>query len=186
MQSPKVRGWRALGVKLSSLYRTGTMCDVPPRRSRLRPGWPWPHRHARRRHYGSAACDGGALGYLHQFGQHVFGCDEARIIVVDMCHSGDVADQANRCAADLTGSSRDVVRHRENPRGLLINKEVFEPTLFGVSSGASRRFLAPSTLIFISPSGLMQPCCSPGMALNKQFCEINCTFERNRPIHAAA
>ena len=43
---------RALGVKLSWSSRTGTMCDVPPRRSSFRSGWPWRHRRARRRHCG--------------------------------------------------------------------------------------------------------------------------------------
>jgi hypothetical protein len=47
-----------------------------------------------------------------------------------------------------------------------------EPKLLGVSRGASRRFLASSILILISPSGLKQSCCSPGIALNKQFCKI--------------
>ncbi|MGY3618220.1 hypothetical protein ACVJGD_004416 [Bradyrhizobium sp. USDA 10063] len=61
---PRLAGGRALGVKLSRSSRTGTMCDVPPRGSSFRSGWPWRHRHARRRHCGSVACAGRAPGCL--------------------------------------------------------------------------------------------------------------------------
>jgi hypothetical protein len=74
-----------------------------------------------------------------QLGQHVFGGDEIRIIVLDLLHPGDVADRADRCAADFAGSFRDFVRHRENLRGLLIKKEVIIPQMRGLicSNGCS-------------------------------------------------
>jgi hypothetical protein len=57
------------------------------------------------------------------------GCDEIRIIVLDMLHPGDVADRGDRCAADLARSFRDVVRHCENLRSLLVKKEVIFPEM---------------------------------------------------------
>src|SRR6266516_3665234 len=61
---------------------------------------------------------------------------------------------------------------RSTVRAAEISLVALEPRLLGVSSGASRRFLASSILILIPPSGLMQSYCSRRMALNKQFCEI--------------
>src|SRR3546814_19708001 len=60
------------------------------------------------------------LGLCH----HVFGRDEIRVVVLYMLQPGEVADRADRRAADLAGSFRDVVRHRENLRGLPVNDEV--------------------------------------------------------------
>jgi hypothetical protein len=36
-----------------------------------------------------------------QLGQHVFGCDEIRTIVLDILHPGDVTDRADFYATDL-------------------------------------------------------------------------------------
>src|SRR3546814_20645509 len=60
------------------------------------------------------------LGLCH----HVFGRDEIRVVVLYMLQPGEVADRADRRADDLAGSFRDVVRHRENLRGLLAKEEV--------------------------------------------------------------
>src|SRR3954465_12965929 len=58
-------------------------------------------------------------------------------------------------------SARSTVRAAE------ISLVALEPRLLGVSSGASRRFLASSILILVPPSGLMQSYCARRMALNK-------------------
>jgi hypothetical protein len=46
-----------------------------------------------------------------------------------MFQPGDVADRADRRAADLAGSFRDVVRHRQNLRRLLVEKKVVIPAM---------------------------------------------------------
>src|SRR3546814_15646636 len=65
------------------------------------------------------------LGLCH----HVFGRDEIRVVVLYMLQPGEVADRADRRAADLAGSFRDVVRHRANLRGLLVKDEVVVPEI---------------------------------------------------------
>src|SRR3546814_2368238 len=46
-----------------------------------------------------------------------------------MLQPGEGADRADRRAADLAGSFRDVVRHRENLRALLVKEEVVVPEI---------------------------------------------------------
>src|SRR3546814_5657654 len=60
---------------------------------------------------------------------HVFGRDEIHVVVLYMLQPVEVADRADRRAADLAGSFRDVVRHRENLRGLLVKEEVVVPEI---------------------------------------------------------
>src|SRR3546814_16572242 len=79
------------------------------------------------------------MGFPHALGErevvvlelchHVFGRDEICVVVLYMLQPGDVADRADRRAADLAGSFRDVVRHRENLRGLVVKEEVVLPEL---------------------------------------------------------
>jgi len=47
-----------------------------------------------------------------------------------MLYPSVVANRTNGCAADLAGSFGDFVRHRENLRGLLVEKEVIVPEIW--------------------------------------------------------
>jgi hypothetical protein len=56
--------------------------------------------------------------------RNVVGRDEIRVVVRDMLQPDDLIDRPDRRAADLARSYRNVVGHRENLRGPLVEEKM--------------------------------------------------------------
>ena len=61
---------------------------------------------------------------VHQLAQHVGRRHEARVVVLDALQLGNLADRAQRGAADLADALGDVVGRGENLLGLLVEQQV--------------------------------------------------------------
>src|SRR5579871_3219282 len=88
--------------------------------------------HARRRNVamlvaeimGLAHCSNQPLVVFAQLGQHVLRRDVVGVVVGDALDAIDLADRAQRTAADLAGALGDVIGHGEDLLGLLIEQQV--------------------------------------------------------------
>ena len=60
----------------------------------------------------------------HQFAQHLVGRDKRFIVVLDVLQLGNVADGAERGAADVADALGDVVGRSQNLLGLLVEQQV--------------------------------------------------------------
>jgi hypothetical protein len=59
-----------------------------------------------------------------QFGEHIERIDKVRVVIAEALQAGNVPDRSNRGAADLAHALGDVVGHRKNLAGVLIEQEV--------------------------------------------------------------
>src|SRR5438093_1289554 len=64
------------------------------------------------------------LVVVAQLGKHVQGGDEVRVVVEDTLQAADVADGAQRRAADLTDALRDRIRRGEDLLALLVEEKM--------------------------------------------------------------
>src|SRR5215472_7959768 len=67
---------------------------------------------------------GEALVVVGKLGQHVLRCDKLRVVVEQALQSADIADRAQRGTADLARALCDVVGHREDLLGLLVEQQM--------------------------------------------------------------
>ena len=66
------------------------------------------------------------LGVVAQLRNHVVGVDEVGVVVLDALQARDVADRAQRRAADLAHALGDLVGHGEQLVALLVEQEVID------------------------------------------------------------
>jgi hypothetical protein len=59
-----------------------------------------------------------------QFCEHIEGIDIVRVVIAETLQAGNVPDRSNRGAADLAHALGDVVGHRKDLAGLVIEQEV--------------------------------------------------------------
>ena len=64
------------------------------------------------------------LVVVHQLAHHLAGGDELLVVVLDRLQLGDVADRAQRGAADLADALGDLVGGGEDRGGLLVEQQV--------------------------------------------------------------
>ena len=107
---------------LHELPRTGTKCASPPRRSSSRSSSRWPRRHAHRK--GCASGAGWQLAPCYRRAAHLQGRHEVGVIVADTLQPADMADRAERCAADLPNPLGNIIRGGENLISLLVQQEM--------------------------------------------------------------
>src|SRR5579872_5639567 len=62
-----------------------------------------------------------------QFGEHIERIDILRIVIAEALQAANVADRSNRSATDFAHALGDIVGHRKNLAGLLIEQEVVVP-----------------------------------------------------------
>src|SRR5579862_8041350 len=58
-----------------------------------------------------------------QFCEHIEGIDIVRVVIAETLEAGNVPDRSNRGAADLTYGLGDIVGHRKDLAGLVIEQE---------------------------------------------------------------